>query len=119
MDMLLENWRDDFLMAGGILAVLGWLIAGWCWRPKLPILPRLLIAFLGTATAMLLLGSAMALYVSLPVIPEGNLLPALANDFVGTVSAFMELGSETIILWLPVVILRLLLLTLVRPRSVS
>jgi len=109
---LFQNWGDNLASVSVIMALTSWFITGMFWRPRLPLLIRVPIVFVLVVIFMVVLGAISALIVSLPLIPDGNLMGAFTYEFTATFSLFTQMGLETVLLWLPVVITRILILTI-------
>ena len=97
------------------MALVSWFITGMFWRQQVPFLVKLPVAVVLTVIFMVTLGTLLALLISIPIIPNGNLMGALIYEFTSTFSLFAQMGLETGALWLPVVIIRIVFLT-VRSR---
>lgn len=106
-------WAENFLWAGLIAAFLCWWVTRLVWFDFKILLPRIVVALVATITLMHFVGGFLAFFFQWA--RTGNeLFGAISQDLTGAIAYFRETGLETSIFWLPVMLLRIVLLAFER-----
>lgn len=107
----MEIWVANFLWIALGIALLGWILIGMTWRSSTPIWMNASTAFILSCVVLTTFGGLAAISVHISSLGFARVFNALAADFFGGNAYFFEIGFETAALWLPVVLIRVAVLS--------
>lgn len=113
----METWTANFIKIALSISIVCWWVTGLFWFRRTRFILRLPIAITLSLLAMTALGAIVALVIHSTAAPLTKILRAIGNDPVGGIAYFTEVGFETGALWLPVMIIRLVQLSIQSMRS--
>ena len=109
-------WVDNFLWWLLIMAIVGWIIPDLFWWKKFGVMIRVIICSVSSFAALSVIGALLAFTTHLSEYGMGKVISAAIADINAAVYYFTEVGWETGVVWLPLILVKMIIMGLRNSR---